>query len=49
MLLFYPLGGLLAFGVFQIEGGALPSWKYLFILEGSLSMAFAVVAFMLLP
>lgn len=45
----YAFGGLLAFGVFQIEGGALPSWKYLFVLEGSLSMAFAVVAFMYLP
>ncbi len=45
----YAFGGLLAFGVFQIEGGALPSWKYLFILEGALSMTFAVVAFMFLP
>jgi hypothetical protein len=27
----------------------LPSWKYLFVLEGSLSMCFAVVAFLFLP
>jgi MFS family permease len=45
----YAFGGLLAFGVFQIEGGALPSWKYLFILEGSLSVLFAFVAFAFLP
>jgi hypothetical protein len=45
----YAFGGLLAFGVFQIEGGVLPSWKYLFILEGALSMTFAVIAFTFLP
>lgn len=45
----YAFGGLLAFGVFHIQGGALPAWKYLFILEGSLSMCFAVVAFIFLP
>lgn len=26
--------GLLAWGTFQIEGGALSTWKYLFVLEG---------------
>ena len=30
----YACGGLLAFGVFQIEGGAVATWKYLFLLEG---------------
>ncbi|KAK5172974.1 uncharacterized protein LTR77_003096 [Saxophila tyrrhenica] len=45
----YAFGGLLAFGVFHIEGGALASWKYLFLLEGSLSVIFAVIAFIFLP
>ena len=42
-------GGLLAFGVFQIEGGAISTWKYLFLLEGSLTIIFAVVAYAFLP
>ncbi|KAK4549037.1 hypothetical protein LTR36_007493 [Oleoguttula mirabilis] len=41
--------GLLAYGVFQIQGGAIWSWKYLFVIEGSLSMAMAVIAFIFLP
>ncbi|EMC94296.1 hypothetical protein BAUCODRAFT_228574 [Baudoinia panamericana UAMH 10762] len=45
----YAFGGLLAFGVFHIKRGVLPSWKYLFVIEGSLSMAMAVVAFIFLP
>lgn len=45
----YAFGGLLAFGVFHIEGGALPNWKYLFILEGSCSIIFSIVAFAFLP
>lgn len=42
-------GGLLAYGVFQIKGGALPSWKYLFVVEGSLTILGAVIAFAFLP
>lgn len=42
-------GGLLAFGVFQIKGGAISTWKYLFLLEGSLTVCFAVVAYIFLP
>lgn len=42
-------GGLLAFGMFQIEGGAIAVWKYLFLLEGALTVCFAVVAFIFLP
>lgn len=42
-------GGLLAFGVFHIQGGAVATWKYLFLLEGALTVGFAVVAFMFLP
>jgi MFS family permease len=45
----YAFGGLLAFGVFHIHSGSLPSWKYLFVIEGSLSMCMAVVAFIFLP
>ncbi|KAK3117198.1 hypothetical protein LTR53_001702 [Teratosphaeriaceae sp. CCFEE 6253] len=42
-------GGLLAFGVFHITRGAIPSWKYLFAIEGSLTMAMSVIAFLFLP
>ncbi|KAK3698040.1 hypothetical protein LTR37_017156 [Vermiconidia calcicola] len=45
----YAFGGLLSFGVFQIQGGILPSWKYLFVLEGGLTLVFAIVAFIFLP
>ena len=30
--------GLLAFGTFQIRGGNLPPWKYLFVVEGMFSV-----------
>lgn len=42
-------GGLLAYGTFQIKGGAIFTWKYLFIIEGTLTMAMAVIAFIFLP
>ncbi|QIX00381.1 hypothetical protein AMS68_005898 [Peltaster fructicola] len=42
-------GGLLAFGVFQIKNAALQNWRYLFIIEGSLTIVMSVVAFMFLP
>jgi len=45
----YAFGGLLAFGMFQLHGGLLPSWKYLFALEGGLTVLGAVVAFAFLP
>ncbi|KAK5114718.1 hypothetical protein LTR62_002292 [Meristemomyces frigidus] len=45
----YAFGGLLAFGVFHIKSGSLPSWKYLFVIEGALSMGMAVIAFIFLP
>lgn len=45
----YAFGGLLAFGMFQLHGGALPSWKYLFALEGGLTVLGAIVAFTFLP
>lgn len=41
--------GLLSFGVFRIEGGILEPWRYLFIIEGSLSVIFSFFAFWYLP
>lgn len=41
--------GLLSFGVFQIRGAALEAWRYLFLIEGSASVAFAFFAFWYLP
>lgn len=42
-------GGLLAYGVFQIQGGAIASWRYLFVIEGGATMLFATFAFWYLP
>lgn len=42
-------GGLLAFGVFHIQGGALESWRYLFIIEGGGTIIFSVFSFWYLP
>jgi MFS family permease len=41
--------GLLAFGVFQIDSGSLPDWKYLFIIEGACTVLFSIFAFWYLP
>jgi MFS family permease len=40
--------GLLSYGVFQIES-SLPVWRYLFIIEGALSVLFSVFAYWYLP
>jgi hypothetical protein len=45
----YAFGGLLAFGTFQIKGGSIANWRYLFALEGSLTICMAIVAFLFLP
>ncbi|KAF2723810.1 putative MFS transporter [Polychaeton citri CBS 116435] len=42
-------GGLLAYGCFQIKGGSLENWHYLFIIEGSLTCCGAIIAFFFLP
>ncbi|KAF3761701.1 hypothetical protein M406DRAFT_49661 [Cryphonectria parasitica EP155] len=42
------LGGLLGFGIGQIRG-SLPSWKYEFIIIGSLCCAWGITLFLLLP
>ncbi|KAH7413150.1 major facilitator superfamily domain-containing protein [Cadophora sp. MPI-SDFR-AT-0126] len=41
--------GLLAFGVFQIKDKTLDGWRYLFLIEGSLTTLFAIFAFWYLP
>ncbi|KAJ6179981.1 hypothetical protein N7519_010442 [Penicillium mononematosum] len=41
--------GLIAFGVFQIEGSNIPNWRYLFIIEGGVTVLFAIFAFLYLP
>ncbi|KAJ5179304.1 hypothetical protein N7492_002514 [Penicillium capsulatum] len=41
--------GLIAFGVFQIKGSSLPNWRYLFLIEGGVTVLFAVFAFFYLP
>lgn len=41
--------GLLAFGVFHITNTSLYPWRYLFIIEGSMTVLFAVFAFWYLP
>ncbi|KAF1971945.1 MFS general substrate transporter [Bimuria novae-zelandiae CBS 107.79] len=41
--------GLLAFGVFQIKNTSLKGWRYLFLLEGSLTVLFSFVAYWWLP
>ncbi|CAJ2510538.1 Uu.00g095070.m01.CDS01 [Anthostomella pinea] len=41
--------GLLAFGTFQIRGGALAPWKYLFVVEGAGTLIMAVFAWFFLP
>ena len=41
--------GLLSFGVFQIKHTSLAEWRYLFIVEGSATMLFAVFAYWYLP
>ena len=42
-------GGLLAFGVFQIETCSLADWRYLFIIEGGCTVLFSTFAFWYLP
>lgn len=42
-------GGLLAYGLFQIKGGAIANWRYLFIVEGSATLLFSMFAFWYLP
>ncbi|ETS79308.1 hypothetical protein PFICI_09161 [Pestalotiopsis fici W106-1] len=54
--LFYAMGfvanafsGLIAWSVFQWKDKPLHNWQYLFIIEGSMTIFLAIVAFLLLP
>lgn len=42
-------GGLLAYGVFHITSGPYPAWAYLFFVEGSVTVLWAVVIICVLP
>ncbi|KAL8781841.1 MAG: hypothetical protein Q9213_005843 [Squamulea squamosa] len=42
-------GGLLAFGVFQINSDSIAEWRYLFIIEGCCTILFSFFAFFYLP
>lgn len=42
-------GGLLAYGVFQLEGTPLAPWRYLFLIEGCCTLVCAVFAYWYLP
>ena len=41
--------GLIAFGVFQIKGSSIPNWRYLFIIEGGVTVLLALFAYWYLP
>lgn len=41
--------GLLSFGVFHIKNNKLEGWRYLFLIEGSLTVLFSFVAYWWLP
>lgn len=41
--------GLIAYGIFQIKHSALHNWQWLFIIEGVLSLVFAILTITLLP
>lgn len=42
-------GGLLAYGLTQIEGGPLQRWQYLYLVEGLMSLLAAPLVFFILP
>lgn len=48
-LLAAAFSGLISFGVFQINDRHVPGWKWLFIIEGGLTVIVAIVAFWWLP
>lgn len=43
------VSGLISFSVFQWEGKPLSGWRYLFIIEGAITVAMSVVLFAVLP
>jgi hypothetical protein len=42
-------GGLISYGVFQLNNPGVYSWSYLFIIEGSLTLFFGIATFFILP
>lgn len=48
-LLAAAFSGLISFGVFHIEHTLITGWQYLFLIEGGLTVVFAVIAFWWLP
>lgn len=42
-------GGLIAYGLIQIDSGSLVGWQYLYIIEGILSIAAAPLTFFWIP
>lgn len=42
-------GGLLAYGMFQIKNETYFQWSYLFFLEGSLGLFWAIITYLILP
>lgn len=43
------VSGLISFAVFQWRGRALSGWRYLFLIEGAITVAMSVVLFVVLP
>lgn len=43
------VSGLISFGVFQWRGRALSGWRYLFLIEGAITVAMSLVLFAVLP
>lgn len=48
-LLAAAFSGLISYGVFHIEHSVIEGWGYLFLIEGGLTVIFAVIAFWWLP
>ncbi|KAL0257257.1 hypothetical protein SLS55_008067 [Diplodia seriata] len=48
-LLAAAFSGLISFGVFRIQHVSIPGWKWLFIIEGAMTVVIAVAAFFWLP
>ncbi|OJD30883.1 major facilitator superfamily transporter [Diplodia corticola] len=48
-LLAAAFSGLISFGVFRIQHGSIQGWKWLFIIEGAMTVIIALVSFFWLP
>lgn len=42
-------GGLIAYGLVNIQNGSLAGWQYLYLVEGIISLAFAPIAYFWIP